>query len=214
MGYPYFYSKYGTRPKEDSRRPVTRPMAIEGKGQELQRYSRRSPTPTPSHDDRWTKSGWQDWSTNNSWKETQGESEQRQYAAVSTSRGSDWRPTPVPKPAPSTPTPHGVTPKRAAAAPLVDERPVQRAKAPPSGYGRREGTHGTQGTPSTPNRPPSAVDPALGTRMDYPHAPIYEPMSLEIPQWAMEDSHVTPRLKLVVEMALIANHLPPMHLTP
>eukprot|EP00971_Amphidinium_carterae_P032040 631077-Amphidinium_carterae.1 len=93
MAYPYFYSKDGTRPKEDSRRPVTHPMPIEGKGQELQRYSRRSPTPTPSHDDRWTKSGWQDWSTK-SWKETQGESEQGQYAAQSTSRGSNWQPTP------------------------------------------------------------------------------------------------------------------------
>eukprot|EP00971_Amphidinium_carterae_P347063 6488883-Amphidinium_carterae.1 len=50
--------------------------------------------------------------------------------------------------------------------------------------------------------------------MDYPHPPIYEPMSSEIPLWAMENAHVTPRLKLAVEMALIANHLPPLHLTP
>eukprot|EP00971_Amphidinium_carterae_P165074 3272239-Amphidinium_carterae.1 len=95
MGYPYFYSRDGTRPKEDSRRPVTKPMQLEGKGQELQRYSRRSPTPTPDRNSSWySKSGWQDWQSNQSWKETQGESEQRQYAAQSTARGSDWRPTP------------------------------------------------------------------------------------------------------------------------
>eukprot|EP00971_Amphidinium_carterae_P187189 3715297-Amphidinium_carterae.1 len=95
MGYPYFYSKDGTRAKEDARRPVTHPRSTEGKGQDLQRYSRRSPTPTPSHDDRWSKSSWQDWSANKQWSESKGESEQRQYAAASTSRGSDWRPTTV-----------------------------------------------------------------------------------------------------------------------
>eukprot|EP00971_Amphidinium_carterae_P330428 6463456-Amphidinium_carterae.1 len=174
-------------------------MQVEEKrqGMELQRYSKRSPTPTPSRDNResnWYSSGWKNWSSDKStsWHETQGESEQRQYSENSTARGSDWRPTPVPKPAP----------KRAAPA-VTDERPVP----PPQGYGAA----GTLRTPRTPTPTPEEM---RGTRMDYPQAPVYQPLPSELPKWAMENPHVTPRLKLVAEMGLIANHLPPLHLTP
>eukprot|EP00971_Amphidinium_carterae_P202794 4024263-Amphidinium_carterae.1 len=65
-------------------------MQLEGKGHEVQRHSRRTPTPTPDRNSSWySQSGWQDWKSNQSWKETQGESEQRQYDEHSTSRGSD-----------------------------------------------------------------------------------------------------------------------------
>eukprot|EP00971_Amphidinium_carterae_P218018 4328123-Amphidinium_carterae.2 len=102
-------------------------------------------------------------------------------------------------------------PKRPAPTPVADiqseQRPAPKAipprsKAPPPLL--RE-----QGTPSdVPQRVrPTTSCAGEGARLEFPAPPRFAPMEPELPDWALTNPFRTPRIGLLMDMPLVANHL-------